>query len=60
MVLRNTTAAYFASPVAVNAAASSVAVTVKPLAEPRSRIAWTPAGMESCRKPAVFEKTRTW
>ena len=35
----------------VNAAASSVAVTVKLFAAPRSRIAWMPAGMESCRKP---------
>ena len=43
----------------VNAAASSVAVTVKLLAVPRSRIAWMPAGMASCRKPAVLEKTST-
>uniref|UniRef100_UPI001E307310 PH domain-containing protein n=1 Tax=Nonomuraea sp. SBT364 TaxID=1580530 RepID=UPI001E307310 len=36
----------------VKAPASSVAVTEKPFAAPRSRIAWTPAGMASCLKPA--------
>jgi hypothetical protein len=49
VVLRNTTASYWARLAVVNAAASSVAVTVKVLAAPSSRIAWMPAGMESCR-----------
>src|SRR5690606_2555029 len=32
--------------------------TPNPWAAPSSRMAWTPAGMESCRKPAVLENTR--
>lgn len=59
MVERNTTALYPASEEAVNTEASSVAVTPKPLAVPSSRIAWIPAGIESCRNPAVFENTST-
>ena len=59
VVLRKTTASYWARLAVVKAAASSVAVTVKLFAAPRSRIAWMPAGIESCRKPAVLEKTST-
>ena len=59
MVVRKTTASYWARLAAVKAAASSVAVTVKPLAVPSCRMAAMPAGMESCRKPAVLENTST-
>jgi hypothetical protein len=59
VVERKTTASYCARLAVVNAAASSVAATVKLLAAPRSRIAWMPCGIESCRKPAVLEKTST-
>ena len=59
VVLRKTTASYWARLAVVNAVASSVAVTVKLLAAPRSRIAWMPTAIESCRKPAVLQKTRT-
>ncbi len=59
MVLRKTTASYCARLAVVNAFASSVAVTVKLLAAPRSRISWMPCGIESCRKPAVLENTST-
>ena len=41
----------------MNAAASSVASTVKWCWAPSCWIAATPAGIESCRKAAVFEKT---
>ena len=44
----------------MNAVASSVASTVKSLAVPSSWIAAMPCGMESWRKPAVLEKTRTF
>ena len=44
----------------VNAAASSVATTVKLLAAPSCWMAAMPWGMESCRNPAVLEKTSTW
>ena len=44
----------------MNAAPSSVVVTSKSLSSPRSWIAAIPAGMESWRKPAVLEKTRTF
>ncbi len=60
VVLKNTTALYAASDAAVNTLLSSVAVTVNPFAAPRSRIAWMPAGIESCRKPAVLLNTSTW
>ncbi|GGK89150.1 hypothetical protein GCM10007964_34810 [Sphaerisporangium melleum] len=60
MVLRKITALYWARLAAVKAVASSVAVTPKSPVTPRSRMAWTPAGMESCRKPAVLENTSTW
>ena len=43
----------------MNWAASSVAVTVKPLAVPSAWIAAMPCGIESWRKPAVFENTST-
>ena len=43
----------------MNWAPSSVASTLKPLAAPSASIAAIPWGMESWRKPAVFEKTRT-
>ncbi|GAB3855398.1 hypothetical protein GCM10027610_088650 [Dactylosporangium cerinum] len=59
MVLRKTTASYWARFAVVNAAASSVAVTVKPFAAPSCWMAVMPAGMASCRNPAVLEKTRT-
>ena len=59
VVLRKTTASYRARLAVVKRSASSVAVTVKLLAAPRSRMAWMPAGMESCRNPAVLEKTST-
>ena len=42
----------------MKAPASSVASTVKSLAAPSCWIAAMPAGIESCRKPAVLEKTR--
>ena len=38
---------------------SSEASTVKPLAVPSAWIAAMPCGIESCRKAAVLEKTRT-
>jgi hypothetical protein len=53
------TAAYLSRLASVNAAASSVASTVKPLSAPSCWIAAMPAGIERWRKPAVFEKTRT-
>ena len=59
VVLRNTTALYWARLAAVKALESSVASTVKSLAAPRSRMAWIPVGIESCRNPAVLEKTST-
>ena len=40
-------------------AESSVAVTEKLLAAPSSRMVWMPAGIASCRKPAVLENTST-
>ena len=43
----------------MNCAPSSVASTVNPLAAPISVMAVIPAGIESCRKPAVLEKTST-
>ena len=43
----------------VNAVESSVASTAKPLAAPICWIAAMPAGIESCRKPAVSENTST-
>src|SRR3954470_7454422 len=54
-----TTAWYRARLAEVKAPASSVASTAKPFAAPRSRMARIAAGMESCRKPTVLEKTRT-
>ena len=41
----------------MNTPGSSVAVTGSPPAS--SRTAWIPAGIESCRKPAVRENTST-
>ncbi len=52
------TTSYLASSVSLNIAASSVAVTVKSLPAARSLIAWMPAGIESCRKPAVLLKIK--
>ena len=43
----------------MNCVASSVAVTLKSFCWPSSWMAVIPAGMESWRKPAVLEKTRT-
>jgi hypothetical protein len=60
VVERKTTASYCARLAVVNAAPSSVAVTAKSFAAPSSWIAWIPAGMESCRNPAVLEKTSTF
>ena len=54
-----TTAWYWARLEVVNWAASSVEVTVKPLAEPSCWIAAMPLGMDECRKPAVLLNTRT-
>ena len=59
VVLRKTTAWYWARLAVVKVAASSVAVTVKPFAAPSCWMAAMPFGMEECRKPAVLEKTRT-
>jgi hypothetical protein len=58
-VFRKTTVSYWARLPVVNAFASSVAVTVKLLAAPRSRMVWMPMGMASWRKPAVLENTST-
>jgi hypothetical protein len=60
VVLRKTTAARPRNRLGVNALAFSVAETEKPFALPRPRIAAMPAGIESCRNPAVLEKTSTW
>jgi hypothetical protein len=54
-----TTAWYRARFCVVNALASSVASTVNPFWAPRLRIAVIPAGIESCRNPAVLENTST-
>ncbi len=59
MVESQITAWYLARLASVNAAPSSVASTVNPLSAPSCWIAAMPAGMESCRNPAVLEKTRT-
>jgi hypothetical protein len=53
------TASYWARFMSVNAPASSVASTVKPLAAPICSMAAMPAGIESWRNPAVFENTST-
>jgi hypothetical protein len=53
------TALYFARLASLNAAPSSELSTVNPLATPSCWMAAMPVGMESCRKPAVLEKTRT-
>lgn len=59
VVLRKITASNRARLAVVNWPPSSVAVTVKLFPAPRSRMAWVPTAMESCRKPAVLEKTST-
>src|SRR5258706_8629030 len=59
VVDRNTTVWNWARFAVVNAAASSVAVTVKLLAAPSVWIAAMPLGMDEWRKPAVLEKTST-
>jgi hypothetical protein len=59
VVLRKTTVSNWARLAVVKAFASSVAVTVKLLAAPRSRIVWIPTGIASWRKPAVLENTST-
>src|ERR1700704_619193 len=56
---RKITVWYWARLVSVKRVSSSVASTVKLLAAPRVRMAWMPAGIESCRKPVVLEKTST-
>src|SRR5689334_10739973 len=55
----NTTDWYWARLAVVNAAASSVAVTVKLLAAPSDWTAAMPVPIDEWRKPAVLEKTRT-
>ncbi len=60
MVDRKATASYLARLAVVNCPASSVAVTVMPAGVPSSFRAAMPSGMESWRKPAVLEKTRTF
>ncbi len=59
MVESQITALYFARLASLNAAPSSEVSTVNPLAAPSCWMAAMPVGMESCRKPAVLEKTRT-
>ena len=59
MVESQITASYWARFASLNCVLSSVASTAKPLAAPSSWIAVMPAGIESCRKPAVSEKTST-
>jgi hypothetical protein len=58
VVERKTTTSYWARLASLNAVLSSVASTVKSLAVPRAWSAAIPCGIESCRKPAVSEKTR--
>ncbi len=60
MVDRKATASYLARLAVVNWRASSVAVTEMPAGAPSSFSAAMPSGMESWRKPAVLEKTRTF
>ncbi len=55
----HTTTAYCARFSSVKVAASSVAVTENPFSVPSCWMAAMPAGIESWRKPAVLEKTRT-
>src|SRR5262245_27541385 len=58
VVLRNTTALYCARLESVKIEASSVASTSKPFCCPSCRMAAMPSGIESWRKPVVFEKMR--
>ncbi len=60
MVERKTTASYWARFALVNCVESSVASTLKSFWAPSCSMAAMPAGIESCRKPAVLEKTRTF
>ncbi len=53
------TTSYWARLASVKTVLSSDASTAKPLAVPSAWIAAMPAGIESCRKAAVLEKTRT-
>jgi hypothetical protein len=57
VVLSQITTSYRARFASVNAAASSVASTRKWCRAPSCRIATVAAGIESCRKAAVLEKT---
>src|SRR3954469_3697541 len=59
LVRAQTTTAYLRRFDALNAAASSVTSTPNPAAVPNSWIARTAAGIDSCRKPVVREKTST-
>jgi hypothetical protein len=59
VVLRNTTTLRPASSVSVKRDASSVLSTAKPWSAPSALMAAIPCGIESWRKPVVFEKTRT-
>src|SRR5262245_22545865 len=59
VVERNTTVLYRARLSAVNAPASSVAVTANLSAAPSARMAAMPAGIDAWRNPSVLEKTST-
>ncbi|MFD2353860.1 hypothetical protein ACFSTC_38215 [Nonomuraea ferruginea] len=54
-----TTAWYWARFWSVNSALSSVVSTAKLFSSPSFCTAAMPSGIESCRKPVVFEKTST-
>jgi len=58
-VLRKTTTRYCARFPSLKTVASSPASTRKSFCSPSDRIAAIPKGIESCRYPTVFEKTRT-
>src|SRR5437867_11509162 len=58
VVFKKTTTRYFANSASLKRDVSSELTTVKPCSFPRARIAAIPAGIESCRNPAVFVNTR--
>ncbi|MNY33317.1 hypothetical protein D3C86_1675910 [compost metagenome] len=53
------TVLYFCRFLLVKTAAFSVVSTAKPVSFPSFMMAVFPAGIEECRKPAVFENTST-
>ena len=57
-MFKKTTTRYFANSASLKRDVSSELTTVKPCSFPRARIAAIPAGIESCRNPAVFVNTR--